>query len=35
MAVEALPELAALLLAAKARFEYRWCVHKSNTLPDY
>jgi len=25
MAIEALPELAALLLAAKARFEYRWC----------
>jgi len=25
MAIEALPELAAQLLAAKARFEYRWC----------
>jgi len=24
MAIEALPELAALLLAAKARFECRW-----------
>jgi len=35
MAIEALPELAAQLITAKARFGYRWCVHTSNTHPDY